>query len=288
MNSASASLGFGSSSNYITEIITGVVAALVLYVVLGSMELLSNYMNRLDANRVELLPDTYTMNSRMIQIPQNPLLPTAKTVTLSSNESTGIEFSYSFFLKVPQQAFNNSSGQVGLNHIFHKGSPSQFPLLGPGVYMHNEINTLRIYMNSYDTWNNYVEVPNFPIGKWCHVVIVCRSMHLEIYVNGNIASRLGFNISPPYQNYGDVYAFSNQKPKGAPDTLASLNGDTTFKIQGVCQGQLSRLIYFNYALSYSEINTLMNQGPSSKMDSMDDTKSTTYLTDNWWTADFTQ
>jgi len=285
MNSASASLGFGSSSNYITEIITGLVATLVLYVVLGSMELLSNYMNRLEANRVELLPDTYSMESRMIQIPQNPNLATAKTAMLSSNESTGIEFSYSFFLKVPQQAFDNTAG---LRHIFHKGSPSQFPLLGPGVYMHNNINTLRIYMNTYDTWNNYVEVPNFPIGKWCHVVIVCRSMHLEIYVNGNIASRLGFNIAPPYQNYGDIYAFSNQKPKSPPSTLASLNGDTTFVIQGTCKGQLSRLLYFNYALSYSEINTLMNQGPSSKMDSMDDTKSTTYLTDNWWTADFTQ
>jgi len=284
--SMSGSFIMGGSSSYLTEGIIGLAAAAVLYMALGSFELLSNYINRLEANRVNLLPHSYLMASRTKQIVQNPNLSKSKTATLSINEGTGVEFTYSFFLQVPQSAFNGS-GTIGLNHIFHKGSPSQYPLLGPGVYMHNEINTMRIYMNSYDTWNNYVEVPNFPIGKWCHVVILCRSMHLEIYVNGNIVSRLGFNIAPPYQNYGDVYAFSNRKPNALPATLPSLQGDT-FNILGVCQGMLSRLTYFNYALSYSEITKVMNEGPSSKMDSEDGAKATTYLIDNWWTADFTQ
>lgn len=278
--------GFGGSSSYVTQGIIGLAAAAVLYMALGSFELLSRYVNRLEANRVNLLPYTYQMAARTKQLIQNPNLPESKTVTLSSNEATGVEFTYSFFLNVPQSAFSGS-GAAGLNHIFHKGSPSQYPLLGPGVYMHNEINKMRIYMNSYDTWNNYVEVPNFPIGKWCHVIILCRSMHLEIYVNGNIVSRLGFNISPPYQNYGDVYAFSNRKPNKLPTNLPSLEGET-FNVLGVCQGMLSRLTYFNYALSYSEINKLMSEGPSKKMDSEEGAASTTYLIDNWWTADFTQ
>jgi hypothetical protein len=278
--------GFGGASSYITQGIIGLAAAAVLYMALGSFELLSKYVNRLDANRVNLLPNSYQMAARTKQLIQNPNLSKGTTVTLSSNEGTGIEFTYSFFLNIPQSAFGGA-GTAGLNHIFHKGSPSQYPLLGPGVYMHNEINTMRIYMNSYDTWNNSVEVPNFPIGKWCHVVILCRSMHLEIYVNGNIVSRLGFNISPPYQNYGDVYAFSNRKPTPLPPDLPSLQGET-FNVLGVCQGMLSRLTYFNYALSYSEINKLMSEGPSKKMDSEDGADSTTYLIDNWWTADFTQ
>jgi len=277
----------GDSSSYITQGVIGLAAAAVLYMALGSFELLYKYINRLAANRVDLLPHTYLMSSRAKQIIQNPNLPNSKTATLSINEGTGVEFTYSFFLQVPQSAFNGSLQTVGLNHIFHKGSPSQYPLLGPGVYMHNEINTMRIYMNSYDTWKNYVDITNFPIGKWCHVAIVCRSMHLEIYINGNIVSRMGFNIAPPYQNYGDIYAFSNRKPNSLPSTVDSLEGDT-FNILGVCQGMLSRLSYFNYALSYSEITKVMNEGPSPKMDSEDGSNATTYLIDNWWTADFTQ
>ena len=262
------------------EILIGVLGALILYLSLGSFQLLSTYINRLEANRVNLLPNTYSMINRSISIIQNPNIPTHLTVTPSSNESTGIEFTYSFFLNIPQQAF--TTGTPGLRHIFHKGSPNQYPLLGPGVYMKNDTNTLRVYMNSYDTWNNTVDVVNFPIGKWCHVVILCRSMHLEVYVNGNIVNRLGLNISAPYQNYGDVYAFVNSAKTIPPRT------NTAIQVLGGCMGQLSRLAYFNYALSYSEINKMMNQGPSTTMDTDSDGNATAYLTDNWWTADFTQ
>jgi hypothetical protein len=275
---------FGAS-DYVVQGVIGLAAAAVLYLALGSFELLTTYINRLEANRVDLLPITYLMNNGTRQVIQNPNMPNARTATLSSNEQTGIEFSYSFFLNIPQQAFKN--GTAGLNHIFHKGSPGQYPLLGPGVYMHSNTNTLRVYMSSYDTWNNYAEVDNFPINKWVYITIVCRSMHLEIYINGNINSRLGFNISPPYQNYGDVYAFLNTSGPTLPSGLASLDGDT-FRILGGCQGLLSRLAYFNYALSYSEINSLMNQGPSQKMDTTQGGNATNYLTDNWWTADFNQ
>jgi hypothetical protein len=279
----------GSAGGPVLEIVIGLLAAAIVYLGLGAFQLISEYINRLENNRVSLLPITYTMNSKTYQVIQNPNITDSIPVTLSSNEMAGTEFSYSFFLNTPQQAFDGTgTGPVGLRHIFHKGSPSQYPLLGPGVYMQSTTNTLRIYMNSYDTWNNYVEVPNFPIGKWCYVTIVCRGMHLEIYINGNISSRLGFNISPPYQNYGDIYAFSNRKPTPLPPTVPSLDGDTTFNILGVCQGMLSRLLYFNYALSFSEINQLMHEGPSSKMATSQGGNATNYLVDNWWTADFTQ
>jgi hypothetical protein len=276
----------GGTPKYVMEVVIAITAVAVIYFLLGSFQLINAYINRLEANRVDLLPLTYVMNSGPQQIVQNPNLPNALTALPSSNEPTGVEFTYSFFINVPQQAFN-TSGPIGLKHIFHKGSPGQYPLLGPGVYMHSQTNTMRIYMNTYDTWNNFAEVPNFPVGKYVHITIVCRSMHLEIYVNGNIASRIGFNISPPYQNYGDIYAFYNSKPR-VPTTLPSLEGDTSFQILGVCEGQLSRLTYFNYALSYSEINKMMNQGPSPYVASQNGSNTTTYLVDNWWTANFTQ
>jgi hypothetical protein len=259
------------------ELAIGLIAAVVLYFALGSFQLLATFINRLEANRVNLLPYTYVMDTGPKQLIQNPNLDMGVTAYPSSNEATGIEFTYSFFLNIPQQAFDTTRPN-GLQHIFHKGSPLQYPLLGPGVYMLSNINTLRVYMNTSDTWKNSADVDNFPIGKWCHVVVLCRSMHLEIYVNGNISSRLGFNMGPPYQNYGDIYTFSAQK-RARPDDLP---------VVGSCKGQLSRLSYFNYALSYSEINKLMNEGPSSYIDQTPGSMTTTYLTDNWWTADFTQ
>jgi hypothetical protein len=49
------------------------------------------------------------------------------------------------------------------------------------------------------------------------------------------------------------------------------------------KGQLSKLNYFSYALCYAEIQQLMNEGPSNKMDSSTtNTNVPPYLDDTWW------
>ena len=51
------------------------------------------------------------------------------------------------------------------------------------------------------------------------------------------------------------------------------------------KGNLSRLEYFSYALCYSEIQQLMNKGPSSTMaSSSDNSNIPPYLDDTWWTT----
>jgi hypothetical protein len=60
--------------------------------------------------------------------------------------------------------------------VFHKGFPVQYPLLGPGVYLKSDTNTMRIYMNAVDDWNKYCEVENFPVQKWVAVAIVMREL----------------------------------------------------------------------------------------------------------------
>jgi hypothetical protein len=62
------------------------------------------------------------------------------------------------------------------------------------------------------------------------------------------------------------------------------NGFTVF---GALKGMLSRLTYFSYALSYAEIQQLMNEGPSSKMDSgLNTANMPPYLDDTWWTQGY--
>jgi hypothetical protein len=139
-------------------------------------------------------------------------------------------------------------------------------------------------MNTYKTWNNYVEVENIPVGKWVHVVIICRENALEIYINGNLSKKYSFDGYTPYQNYQDIVCFS-QRRITMPKTLESVD-ENGFDVFGAAQGMISRLYYFSYALCYAEIQTLVNEGPSSKMDSSSLMDRPPYLSDTWWAKSY--
>ena len=273
----------GSKPGIIQQIFFGLAFVVALYLVLLFFEVIYKYINRLSMNRTELLPNTYNIEDKAINIPQNPNIKGSKPVNLSDNERSGIEFSYTFYLNVSPAAFRQ---EYGLNHIFHKGFSAQFPLLAPGVYMRSDTNTLRVYMNTYKTWNNYVEVENIPVGKWVHVAIVCSENSLEVYINGNLAKKLPFDGFAPYQNYEDICCFS-QRRITLKHSIVPSTDENGFDVFGCLKGQLSRLSYFSYALCYAEINQLMNEGPSSKMDSAATTGNVPpYLDDTWWSQGY--
>ena len=262
----------------VQQLLMSLVWVFLVYLALIFVELIYKYINRLSINRTVLLPNTYITDDRSVNVPQNPNVIGAKTANVSDNERSGIEFSYSFYLYVHPSTFRQ---ELGLLHIFHKGYSTQFPLLAPGVYMRSDTNTLRIYMNSFKTWNNFVEVDNFPVQKWVHVVIVCKNSALEIYVNGNLTRKMSFDGYSPYQNYQDVCCFSNRILHLTQTQVPSVD-DAGFHVFGVMKGMLSRLNYFNYALCYAEIQKLMNEGPSTKMDSGIMNNVPPYLDDTWW------
>lgn len=284
-NSSIANASSNLASNpVVLQLVVATVAVVVLYVAMGSLEGFQGFIKRLEMARTELLPITYNMTNKTYQISQNPNIQGSKPVNPSNNAMTGTEFSYSFFLMVASGSFK---GDKGLTHIFHKGSPQEFPLLGPGVFMASNTNTLYVYMNSYDKFNNCAKVENIPIGKWVHVAITCESSELLVYINGNIKSRLPFEKTPPYQNYGDIYAFSQRMITFRGSQIPAIGTtEDVFNVMGCTGGMLSRLYYFNYALSYSEITSLMNDGPSSTVDGTQSGMPAPYLRDNWWTADF--
>jgi hypothetical protein len=257
---------------------------LVILVYLGFLfcEIIYKYINRLSINRVELLPNTYMTDSRTVTITQNPILNDSKQINVSENERTGIEFSYSFYLKVNPSTFRQEQGLI---HIFHKGYSSQFPLLAPGVYLRSDTNTLRVYMNTYKTWNNYIEVENIPLSKWVHICIVCKDNALEIYINGNLSKKLSFDGYAAYQNYQDVICFS-QRRISLKQTIIPTLDDGGMNVFGSMKGMMSRLIYFNYALCYAEIQSLMSEGPSSKVESSETNDVPPYLSDTWWSQSY--
>jgi hypothetical protein len=254
----------------LSQILFGVVLVIVIYLAIASGEYMYNSITRMYKDRVELFPDTYVSGSRMYTITQNPNVPGSKTIYFSDNQRSGIEFSYSLFININSSTFDNTDTS-SLYHILHKGYGRTYPLLGPGIFCWGHVNKLRVFMNCYDTWDNYADIENIPVDKWFHLTVACKGNTLYVYINGNLKTKMALsNNTPPYQNYGNVYAFNNRKLQLNVATTQSLLKDpmfsdpiaplTSITFNGAIKGMISRVYYFSYALTYPEIQSLMNVG----------------------------
>jgi hypothetical protein len=141
-------------------------------------------------------------------------------------------------------------------------------------------------MNSSKTWNNFVDVENIPVKKWVHAAVVARSNAIEVYINGNLAKKLNMDGAVLYQNFGNLYVFS-QRPCVLPTSIRSLNSDSPLQIFGTYNGNLSNLVYFSYAVSYTELQSLVTEGPSRKTESTNE-EAPPYLEDAWWTQSYSR
>ena len=115
---------------------------------------------------------------------------------------------------------------------------------------------------------------------------MCKENSLEIYINGNLSKKLSFEGFAPYQNYQDIICFSQRRITMKQSVIPSMDTNG-FDVFGCMKGNFSTLDYFSYALTYSEIQQLMNKGPSSKSDvSSNSTNIPPYLDDSWWSRGY--
>lgn len=282
-----------TGASALSQVLFGIVLVSLVYFTLAGTEFLYNSFTRMYKDRIELFPDTYVSGPRMLTVLQNPLTPGAKTILFSDNQRSGVEFTYAMFINISSQTINGSNH---LYHILHKGYSQLYPLFGPGIFCWGHKNMLRIFMNSFDTWDNSIDIPNIPMDKWFHLTVSCKGNTIYAYINGNLKMKmpLSQNNSPAYQNYGNVYAFSARKKTLESSKIASLNNNplfqrtgatpplTQYHFAGPIQGMISRVYYFAYALTYTEIQNFVNMGPSTVMNSSD-MSMTQYLSDTWWT-----
>ncbi len=279
-----------TSTDIFPQIVIAVaITAAVFFIYLIVEQLYRAYLNYGGA-RVVVYPYTGS-SSKTIVFKQDPNNPSNMTLPVSDNQLTGIEFSYSTFLYIADDT-DDGSGTLSWKSIFYKGYESgPFPLLGPGVFVSSGLNdgtTLRIVMNTYDSWFNALDVKQIPLNKWFHLAIVLRNSSLEAYINGNLANKLSLKGTLPYQNYQPLILFPNVKTAQNDFTSTSANpkrglpAGENFFVNGKFSGYISGLNYFSYALTYSEIQTHLNVGPSSKFDQQSMDKPP-YLIDTWWT-----
>ena len=277
----------------LSQVLTGVALVAIIYFTMLFAEYLYNSYLGMFRDRIELFPNTYPSGSLAFTAVQNPASPIAQTIYTSDNQRSGVEFSYAMFCYIQSATF--SRGEAVLYHILHKGYSKPYPLMGPGIFVWGNSNKLRVYMNSYQSWTDYTDIENIPVEKWFHLVVSCKGNQLLVYINGNLKTKMALaGNTPPYQNYGDVSLFSSRKQTINTTTTVSLNtdvgdniltavgGGTQLRFDGSASGMVSRVFYFAYALTYTEIQTLMNMGPSPKIEGPSMSISP-YLTDQWWT-----
>ena len=279
MNSSTNSPSFLMGTSLLPQIVIGILICIILYIVLLSMELFYKSFKAVSGTRVDVLPMTVSATDKMRNYDQNPSIRGATLLPLSDNERSGAEFTYSFFIWIDPASFK--SGDAGLLHILHKGQPIPYPLLGPGIFLHSDTNTLRVYMNSSKTWNNFLDVENVPVKKWVHVVVIARDNSIEVYINGNLKNKMKITDGVLYQNFGNLYLFNQRPLTILPSQIPSLNGESLI-VFGTYTGNFSNLVYFSYSLSYTEIQALQGAGPSSKTDKRSE-DAPPYLEDSWWT-----
>ena len=306
------------------QLIETFVVVLVFSIVMQLIE--SNFaaLKRYQAMAITLFPATYDSPQTYPQDPESGY----ELILPSKDERNGTEYSYSCYISVMPDTFSGEKNTF--KHVYHKGSKGVFPLMSPGVFFHSDKNTLRVYQNSSMNWGNFVDIENFPIKKWVHLVVMVKGKALDVYINGNLANRKKF-VDLPKLNYGGFYVMLpklvNQKTKeascsdleadikanaaaraaagaavgsalysaagsgglgalgsaaGAAGALASsvaqgdLRGSKTvtttetdrdlsalpITINGRMNGYISRIKYFAFALSYSQIEKLIREGPN--------------------------
>ena len=146
---------------------------------------------------------------KYVVISQNPNKNSSIPILRSNNEDKGIEFTYNTWIYIDDLNYQKNKRK----HIFHKGSNNlgnsdnndiAFPNNAPGLYLHENKNTLIVIINTFDEIIEEVEIDNIPLNKWINVTIRVEQRNMDVFINGNVAKRHRFN-SVPKQNYGAVH-----------------------------------------------------------------------------------
>lgn len=282
-NSGSGPLSLVTGKGFFSQVLLVLVVLSLLFFFFVSIEYLLMSYQRIGGKNVQLLPLTVTAEDKMLTFQQNKgKFQDAKQIPLSDNERTGIEFTYSFYLFIHPSTF---TGEDVLFHVMHKGYINPWPLMGPGLFVKGNNNTLRVVMNTYRNAYTYMDVENIPVRKWFHCALLCRKNSLEIYINGNLRKKLPFEGTLPYQNFQNLICFNPLKKIVLGSQVPSLGTGNDLRFEGAFRGNMSNLIYLAYAASFTEIQSLMDLGVSKKTMSAQMDKPP-YLVDTYWTTSY--
>lgn len=190
--------------------------------------------------------------SKQLVIRQDPSKSDSINLRRSENQYGGLEFTYMWWMYI------NDMDDDGDKVIFSKGDVSTNTTYAPKVVIKSGSSTLEVSMNTFSTSPESVQIHNIPSKKWVHVVLAVRQKDMDIYINGELAKRQVFR-GMPKQNNGNLYISPN---KGF-------------------DGNISNFKYFNYFVTFKEIDQYLQLGPSKKPQ-IKEGDTPPYLSTNWW------
>ena len=213
--------------------------------------------------------------SHSVVIPQDPKHDNAIPILRSVNEKHGIEFSWSLWMFLDDNAVSIGNTNI---HIFHKGDSHTYTtddnkvfhkIAAPGLYLDGQNNNLLVTMNTHNTDETeekleQISVSGVPMNKWVNIIIRVKNRRVDVYINGTIKRSVELD-GVPKQNYGEIFIAQN--------TSSSLQGS-----------KLSNLRYHDYALNVYDIQKLVQSGPNRKLvtsSAMTD-NSSSYLAFDWY------
>ena len=173
---------------------------------------------------------------------------------MQSDGQDGIQFTYGFWFEIDDFTYKKGEWK----HIFHKGNSSSYPNRAPGVWIHPDKNSVRVYMNTLDNILEYADVDNLPTRKWIYMNIILNNRNLDLYINGFLKIRKELS-SLPKQN----------------------NDDFWVNMFGGFEGYVSNIRYYAYAIDFNEINSMIKAGPSIN-NCIATGEIPPYLDDDWW------
>lgn len=244
---AVAETGFYDSNGIIAKFAFLVLVIIVFLILLNlGIGLLSYFLS--SPKSVYVINGMIDGNNMKI-ISQNPKVKNSQIIHRSNNESTGIEFTWSVWLRLDGISSNNM-----YQPIFVKGNSSYNSQgvssisNGPGVYFSGKSqNSIRIMMdtvsrasaNQQTPSTEIIDISNIPIKKWFHLAVRCQNKYVDVYVNGIVVYRNNL-VNVPLQNYDNIQVCGN----------------------GGFNGKLSNLVYYSRALNVVDINGLVASGPN--------------------------
>lgn len=249
-------VNFFKSGSILAQVIIAILAIIVVIIIYRCILSIVNRIIRWRQSKILL-------NGGNTICPKKSLVVPGEMFHKSKNELGGVEFTYTFWIFISDWSYKYGKWK----HILHKGNSSSWPNRGPGIWLHPRENTMRFYMNTYDSIaGNYIDIPSIPINKWVHVVFSVNQITMDVHINGTLRKSHKFT-SLPKVNFGDVF-------------ITSFRG---------FDGYLSKLTYYNYSIPYSEIESSLGGGPGYIKCSTDaaaaqnsPNEKPPYLTPGWW------
>ena len=233
MNRAKEFLTSGSTASKVVMIVVaGAVVFGIVYAVMT--KIMKNKINA--RNNPVLIPGVHEAQ-KPLHFPQDLKEGHAVPIMRSKNEEGGIEFTYTYWFMIEDMHYKYGEWK----HIFHKGNRTSWPNRAPGVWIHPETNSVRVYMNVYEKVLDFIDIENIPLNKWVHMGVVLKNKFMDVYVNGELVKRHELQDIPK-QNFNDLY-------------ICNFGGFS---------GYLARFKYHNRAISPSDMRNLIRSKPSLK------------------------